>query len=109
MKQKYFLYFLFVLIFKVGLAQSKIERAEKDLKTPEHRGRYSTKYKTTENHSSETSFLEATVERFFINLFAYTAYGVLIEPPFEHNSIHSNATLTKQVYFNSKTGHYDYE
>ncbi|WP_299553616.1 hypothetical protein [Seonamhaeicola sp.] len=110
MQQKLLLILLVVFIGNTGFSQSKIEKAEESLKQNDD-SNSEVKFEGNDNAStnSDTSLLEETIGRLFVEIFAYTAYGILIESPFEKDSPSSSATLTKHPYFNSNNGNYSYE
>ncbi|WP_147678322.1 hypothetical protein [Algibacter pacificus] len=104
---------IFLLIFNsISYSQGKIKQAEDDLNeekssttTP-----YTTNHKNLNNSNNYSdNFLSDIVGGLFIQLFAYTAYGVAIESPFEINHKASGAYLTKHPYSNTNTGHYSYD
>lgn len=104
--------FLFLIFQHVSYSQGKINKAEEDLNKENNTSSTShsiSKSTTTyNNYNSEGNFLSDVVGGLFIQLFAYTAYGVAIESPFESNHKASNAYLTKHPYANTNTGHYSY-
>ncbi|MCB4807017.1 hypothetical protein LG651_02055 [Tamlana sp. 62-3] len=110
MLTKYALFLLIILSFNFSQSQTKIEKAEESLKKQEQPVGYYTQSNEYNNSSSDSgSFFSEVVAELFIGLFAYTAYGVLFESPFEINSKNNDAILTKRVYFEPNTGHYSYE
>ncbi|KJD33810.1 hypothetical protein PK35_03400 [Tamlana nanhaiensis] len=110
MPKKLTLIILAILSFYFAPAQSKIEKAEESLKKQDQTNGYYTETNNYDSSSSNSnSYFGEMVAELFIGLFAYTAYGVLVESPFEYNSKSHNAILTKRVYNTTNTGHYTYE
>jgi len=106
------LYFIFIFFIGVSsYGQSKIGRAEESLKDKEETTKSSkTKYSSSGGgNDSNDNILTELVGGLFIQIFAYTAYGVAFESPFEVKHQASNAYLSKYPYFNSKNGNYTYE
>ncbi len=106
------LYFIF--IFFIGISsygQSKIGRAEESLKEKDETTKNSeTSYSNGgSNNDSDDDIVTELVGGLFIQIFAYTVYGVAFETPFEINNQASNAYLSKYPYFNSKKGNFTYE
>jgi hypothetical protein len=106
-----FLYFSFILFIGISsYGQSKIGRAEESLKKKEETIKSSkTKYNSENNNDSNNNLLTEIVGGLFVQIFAYTAYGIAFESPFEVEHLASNAYLSKQPYYNSKKGNYTYE
>ncbi|MFI1772994.1 hypothetical protein [Thalassobellus citreus] len=102
-------------VFFIGISsygQSKIKRAEESLKEKEDTIKsYNTNYSSNEDNdnNSNNDFLTELVGGVFVQIFAYTAYGIAFESPFEEEHQASNAYLSKYPYFNSKKGNYTYE
>lgn len=105
------LYFGF--IFFIGIVchgQGKIGHAEESINSKEKTTKES---KTTfsdgdNNNNSENSFLSELAGGFFIQIFAYTVYGIAFESPFEEGHQASNAYLNKYPYHDSIKGNYTY-
>lgn len=111
MQQKLLLV-LFIFISHSGLSQSKIEKAEESLKKQESSVRYQSHNTEDDNNDDENlgeTLFKETIGRLFISIFAYTAYGILIETPFEKDNPSSSAILNKQPYLNSNHGNYSYD
>jgi len=104
---------LFLIFQHASYSQGKITKAEEDLNkenSTTSRSHSINKSTTTyNNNDSEGSFLSDVIGGLFIQLFAYTAYGVAIESPFEINHKASGAYLTKHPYSNTNTGKYSYD
>ncbi|MFV9549862.1 hypothetical protein [Algibacter sp. PT7-4] len=105
------LVFLITVIFNTfSYSQGKIKEAEDSLN--DSKSNNSSSYKSTNYtdsyNDSESSFLEDVFAEFFIKIFAYTAYGIAFESPFETDNKASSAFLTKHPYNNSNTGNYIY-
>lgn len=111
MKKHVFVLFFLVLFFSKNYGQGKIDKAEESLKKTE---------KISSNESSksiynsnitdfESNILTKLVGNLFIQLFAYTAYGIVIESPFEMDNKSNSAVLTPYPYKNSNTGNYSYK
>ncbi|WNH08326.1 hypothetical protein [Thalassobellus suaedae] len=99
-----------VFIFFIGISsygQGKIGRTEESLKKNEKTTK-SSKSSISSNNSNN-NLLTELVGGFFVQIFAYTVYGIAIESPFEVEHQASNAHLSKHPYFNSKKGNYTYE
>lgn len=107
-----FICFLCILISFSSIAQSKIEKAEESLKQKENKSNIATQNSTSTNNNDET-LGEALVKETFgglaASIFFYSAYGILIEMPFEKNSPSNNAILTKQPYKDASNGNYSYD
>ncbi|WP_406685641.1 hypothetical protein N1F78_07955 [Seonamhaeicola sp. MEBiC1930] len=103
---------LFFLISFASLSQSKIQKSEESLKK-DSSSSYTTAQSSCSNSDDDESFgrvlFAETIGRVFISIFAHTAYGILVETPFEKNNPSSSAILTKQPYFKSNIGNYNYE
>lgn len=106
------------LLFLIGFnlasyAQGKIDEAEDSLKKVENTTNDSSKSiykgKTGKDSNSENKFLTDVIGGLFIQIFAYTAYSVAFESPFETDHKGSDAVLTKYPYKNSNTGNYSYD
>ena len=108
-QQKLRLLVIFIFIFNIGFTQSKIEKAEESLKQKDNSDS-NVKFEDNDSYSTDTdtTFLEETIGNLFIEIFAYTVYGILVESPFEKGSLSSSAILTKYPYFNSNNGNYNY-
>lgn len=111
MKRLVFIFLFLTVFFCKSYGQGKIDKAEKSLKKTE---------KTSSNNRSKSIYLDNTTDfegnfltdivgGLFIKLFAYTAYGVAFESPFEKDKKGSHAILTQYPYKNSNTGNYSYD
>lgn len=106
------LYFSF--IFFIGMTcygQSKIEKAEESLAKKQKTTGYS-KSKYTDNgnnNNSDGNFFTEVFGGLFVQIFAYTVYGVAIESPFETKHKGSHAFISRFPYHNSKKGNYTYD
>lgn len=109
MTKKLLVSILFMSISYLGLSQSKIEKAEESLKKQKSSIKTDSISINENNDSLGETLVKETVGRLFVNIFAYTAYGLLVETPFEKDSPSSNAILTKHPYFNSNNGNYGYD
>ncbi len=104
-----------VFISNLCISQSKLERAKESLKKQENSINASTKNignnknDEEEEKSLAKQLFAETFGRLLVNIFAYTAYGILVEAPFEKDSPNSRAILTKQPYLNPSSGNYTYE
>ena len=106
------LYFTFIFIIGISsYGQSKIGRAEESVKKKEEtiKSSKSTYSNSESNSDSNNNFLTAVVVELFVQLFAYTVYGIAFESPFEVEHLASDANLSKYPYYNSKKGNYTYE
>lgn len=103
-----FSFILFIGISSHG--QSKIGRAEESLKEKEKTTKNAVRnYSDSGNYNdSESHFLTEVVGGLFVQLFAYTVYGIAIETPYEKGHQASNAYLSKYPYHNLKQGNYTY-
>ncbi|TWO33729.1 hypothetical protein E1J38_002855 [Seonamhaeicola sediminis] len=112
MQRKLGFLFLLIFTFSASFSQSKIEKSETSLKKQKNNASTSTKRSHNLNNDND-SFGEMlvieTFGRLAINIIAYTAYGILVEMPFERDSPSSSAILTKHPYLNSNKGNYSYE
>ncbi|MDN3664633.1 hypothetical protein ACFFU1_00220 [Algibacter miyuki] len=116
MKNNFTLLLFLLLISISSHGQGKIDKAEKSLKkefTPKTITSSTPKETNSYYNNNSSSFADETLTEIvgglFIQLFAYTAYGLAIESPFEMDHKASNAFLTKHPYNNSSTGHYSYD
>ncbi len=104
---------LTLLIFNATAnSQSKIDKAEESLKkSNKTKSNQSTNYTYNNeiNNDSENNFITDIIGGLFIKFFAYTAYGIAFESPFEMKHKGSNSFLTKHPYKNTTTGNYSYE
>lgn len=100
-------------IFFIGIscqAQTKIKRAEESLKKKETTTKYSKPtYSEDYDPDFENNLVTDVFGGLFIQLFAYTIYGVAIESPFELDHQASNAYLSKYPYHNLNKGNYTYQ
>ncbi len=102
------LFFGFILLFgTTTYGQSKIRKAEESLTKKDNTSENKT-YKKTDNDNSENDLFSEIVGEIFIQIFAYTVYGLAIESPFEYNNKSHSAFITKHPYYNSKEGNYSY-
>ena len=105
--------FFFLIFQHVSYSQGKINKAEEELNkekiTTNTNHSISKSSKTYNDYDSRGNFLSDVIGGLFIQLFAYTAYGVAIESPFEMAHKASDAYLTKHPYAKTNTGHYSYE
>lgn len=112
-KNHTFLVLIMFLISAIGNSQSKIEKAEKSLIEKEAENSTirsnSNPRDSNNNANSENGFFAEVLSGLFVQVFAYTIYGIAIESPFETQYRASNAYLNKFPYFNSKKGNYTYE
>ena len=106
------LFFLIVIVFNsVSYSQGKIEEAEESLKKTKNtnsKSRSQSIY-TDSTSDSEDNFLTEVVGGLFVQIFAYTAYGIAFESPFETQHKGSGAFITQYPYKNSDTGNYSYD
>ena len=110
MKQNYIFIMLLIFISSNMSSQSKLKKAQESLKKQEQNIRINEDENDYGNTKDDApSFFEETIGQLFVNIFAYSVYGVLIESPFENNSKSTHAILTKQPYLNSNAGNYDYD
>ncbi|WP_158845849.1 hypothetical protein [Algibacter sp. L1A34] len=105
--------FFFLIFQHVSYSQGKINKAEEELNkekiTTNTNHSISKSSKTYNDYDSRGNFSSDVIGGLFIQLFAYTAYGVAIESPFEMEHKASDAYLTKHPYAKTNTGHYSYE
>jgi hypothetical protein len=103
----------FSLIFFIGIAgfgQSKIERAEESIKEKGETKISSTKNSNSDNNSDpDGNFLTDAIGGLFVQMLAYTVYGIAIESPFEVDHQASSAQINKYPYQNLNEGNYTYE
>ncbi|KAA5827933.1 hypothetical protein FPF71_03575 [Algibacter amylolyticus] len=95
---KHITLFLITIIFSISsYSQGKIKEAEESLKKSKNTSSNSQTQTTYANNNgtSDGNFLTDVVGGLFVQLFAYTAYGIAIESPFETTHQASNAYLTK--------------
>ena len=110
MKRTIVIFLTVILFHSLSYGQGKLKEAEDSLKeTKISTGSQSQTTYTNHSNDSENSFIEDVIGDFFIQIFAYTAYGLAIESPFETTHKGSNAYLTKHPYKNSDTGNYSYD
>ncbi|XMO88442.1 hypothetical protein AAFN75_09105 [Algibacter sp. AS12] len=108
---KHITLFLITIIFSVSsYSQGKIKEAEESLKKSKNTSSNSQTQTTyaNNNSTSDGNFLTDVVGGLFVQLFAYTAYGIAIESPFETTHQASNAYLTKYPYKNTDKGNFSY-
>ncbi|MEP3838159.1 MAG: hypothetical protein ABJM36_10950 [Algibacter sp.] len=109
---KHSLFFLiFVISFNsISYSQGKIKEAEDSLKDNQNTSNNSQTETTYTNscNAPKGNFLTDVIGGLFIQLLAYTAYGIAIESPFETTHLANNAYLTKHPYKNSETGNFSY-
>lgn len=110
MKQTRLIVLVFLIIHSISYAQGKIKKAEKNLNQEKSSGKTTTSTTTYSNNNSDTknNYVKETIGGIFVQLFAYTAYGLAIESPFEFDHKSSSAFLTKHPYNNANTGNYSY-
>lgn len=110
--KKHVILFLFLTIcICKNYGQGKIDKAEKSLKKTE-KSSGNKNYKSTYSNNTddfEGNFLTDIIGGVFIQVFAYTAYGIAFESPFEVNNKSNNAILTAYPYKNKNTGNYSYD
>lgn len=110
MKKQRLLFLIFITFSTVSYSQGKIDEAEDSLKRTEHTNNSGTE--TTYSDCSddfENNFLADVVGGLFVQIFAYTAYGIAFESPFETNNKASGAFLTKHPYKTNNSGNYTYD
>ncbi|TYA70028.1 hypothetical protein [Seonamhaeicola marinus] len=106
--------FIIVVCFMsyTGFSQSKIRKAEESLKKENNTTKVSTQSGGRVSNDDD-SLGEAIVKETFgglaVAIFYYTAYGILVEMPFEKTTPSSRAILNKHPYFNTENGNYSYE
>ena len=115
MKLQHLLFFALLTVQSFSYGQGKINQAEKDLKQQKTKTKSDNSIiypdLTTNNnrsYSSNGSFINGAVSSIFLQVMAYTVYGIANESPFEVNHKASNAFLTKHPYHNGNTGNYSY-
>ena len=108
---KHIILFLIVIIFSTpSYGQGKIKDAEERLKKTEQSIKSHSRSSNSNNsNDSENDFLTDIARGILAPIFAYTAYGIAFESPFETNNKSHNAFLTKYPYKNSNTGNYAYD
>ena len=110
---KNLLLFVFILfLVELNHGQSKIEKAEESLKNASEESSGSDTISTfheSNDSTSNGSFFADVFGELIIQLFAYTAYGIAIESPFETNSSGSFAFISKYPYSHLNSGNYTYE
>ncbi|WP_396602934.1 hypothetical protein [Algibacter sp. R77976] len=107
--KKTMLSFLIIIVSNVLYGQGKIKDAEDSLKKTEQSINSHTQSTYSNNSSdSDSDILTDIVRGIVAPIFAYTAYGIAVESPFETNNKSHNAFLTKYPYKNSNTGNYSY-
>lgn len=95
-------------------SQSKIGKAEESLKKTNSNTVQTQNHKEPESiytgrvANSENNYVSDFAGGFIVQLFAYTAYGIAFESPFEMNHQGSRAFLTKYPYQNADIGNYSY-
>lgn len=114
MKKHIVVCFFLVIFFSKNYGQGKIDKAEESLKKNERTEKTSSNKSSKSFYTSnitdfEGHFLTHLVGGLFIQLFAYTAYGIVIESPFEMAHKANKAVLTPYPYKNSNRGNYSYE
>lgn len=111
MKNLAILFCVFLFIGNTGIAQSKIKKAEDSLKKDgqTNEGSISTYSYPGDNGTSNGNFFAEVIGGFFVEIFAYTAYGIVFESPFEINHKASSSYINKVPYYNSKKGNYSYD
>lgn len=110
MKRRLSFLCVFILFHAICYSQGKINEAEDKLKKIKKSNNSSKSQTTFTDNStdSESHFLNDFVGGFFVQIFAYTAYGIAFESPFEMDNKGHGAFLTKHPYMNSDTGNYSY-
>ncbi len=107
------LFFVFILFLTQGsIAQSKIKKAEESLNNNTEsvsESENNITYFNNNDSSSNGNFFADVFGELFIQIFAYTVYGIAIESPFETNNSGSYAFVSKFPYNNSTQGQYTYE
>ncbi len=110
MKNLLLLFFFCLSFHNVAFSQGKITKAEESLKkkTKETKSDNSSsnKYESI-NHSYNNVFVDV-FGGLLVQLFAYTAYGIAFESPFETRYQGHHAFLTKHPYATSNSGNYSY-
>lgn len=108
--------FMLTVIFSSEIySQGKIEKAEESLKKTQQNKEQANSTNDSESiyigrvTSTNNSFLSDTFGGVFIQLFAYTAYGIAFESPFEMKHKGNSAFLTKYPYNNANIGNYSYD
>lgn len=109
--KKSMLSFLIVIVFSSSsYGQGKIKEAEDSLKETEQSiNSYTKSTYSNDSSDSDSDLLTDIVRDLVAPIFAYTAYGVAFESPFETYNKSHNAVLTKHPYHNSITGNYSYD
>ncbi|MDB2462585.1 porin family protein [Algibacter sp.] len=104
------LFFLVAVMFNASsYSQGKIKDAEDSLKKTEQSiNSHSNSTYSNNSNDSDSGFLSDIVRGLIAPIFAYTAYGIAFESPFETNNKSHHAFLTKHPYKNSNTGNYTY-
>ena len=102
--------FVFLINFAV-YSQSKIGKAERDLNEDKNvSNQNGSNISSVDNNDNlHGNFLSDLVGGLLIDLFAYTAYGIAIEFPFERAYPASTSHLTLYPYHEDKKGNYTYD
>ncbi|MEP1490536.1 MAG: hypothetical protein ABJK28_19105 [Algibacter sp.] len=111
MKLYVFLFLFLTVFFYKSYGQGKIDKAEDRIKKTEKTSNssYSKSTYINNTNNSEGDFFTDIIGGLFIQIFAYTAYGIAFESPFETDHKGSHAFLTKHPYKNTTTGNYSYD
>jgi len=108
MKQWMLFFLILISLNSVSYSQGKIKKAEESLKKIEKTENTISNPNYDDNNNSEGDFLTEVVGGLFFQIFAYSAYGIAFESPFETEHKGSTAILNKHPYTNTNTGNYSY-
>ena len=105
--------FIFCVISLQGFAQEgKLDKGKESLKTSSSSSSSSTTKSNSKsrrsNRNNNDSFADFFFAEFFIKLFAYTAYGVAVETPFEKDGRMHYADIANYPYQESNYGNFIY-
>ncbi|MBD0830926.1 hypothetical protein [Aestuariibaculum sediminum] len=106
---KLFIVISYLLSYTICNGQSKLEKSQESLKEGDNTFRTEkSRNSNTDDTNSSGNFFIDTFGKLIIDAFAYTAYSILIESPFEYENKSHFAALTKHPYHQKNRGNYTY-